>query len=512
VEFIDIMSLLTKIGVVIYKHLPLVIIGILFELFYLFYFVHQFSLLQYYHGLIDMEGITGHSHTGFAQFVIVFSVLFLLFGLAWWYVRRLNDRSTLWLIFGFGAVFTLTMSFVYPVTAIDVYVYIANSLAIVLYHANPIVTPPALVADDPLIKLAGAWTYYGAPYGPLGLLIHAIPTLIFGRNLLGTLLLMKFMFSAMLLFEAFLVYKILSHYAPKFALAGAVFVAWNPYALFEYSANAHNDVVMMLFALLACLASVKNRHVLAFVLLVASVLVKFAMLPILPLFFLYALVHQPTHKQRLLYVGWVVLWSVLLVLVVYGPFWQGTKTLDPLFFRDALYMSSLSTMLVDISAGSVTTEQAKLIGRILFAVIYVYTLWLATRDQARLFKACFIVTFFTLALVVTNVEIWYAIWPTLFALLYPRTTTHIATIAFMYGAELSATAYGYLWVWLGTTESYLALINDLAYLMVFGPALLLLAGFAAQRWSMAFNQRLSLQSMPVNDSQVDQVSEDESQF
>ncbi|MBV9689363.1 MAG: hypothetical protein JO202_06605 [Ktedonobacteraceae bacterium] len=470
-----------KLGTFLRQHVLLILIGITCEFLYLFYFVRQFGLFQYYGGLTDMARITGYSHSGFAQFVIVFSVLFLLFGLAWWDVRHLNRRSTLWLILGFGSAFGLTMSFVYPATAIDIFVYIAQSLALVQYHANPIVTPPALVANDPLIKLADGWAYYPAPYGPLGLVIDAVPTVIVGRNLLAMLLLMKLMFSAILVVEAFLVYKILSHYAPEFALAGAVFVAWNPYALFEYSANAHNDIVMMLFVLLACLALVHSRHVLAFVLLVAAMLVKYAMLPIIPLFFLYALVHQPTHKQRLIYVGWVVLWSAVLVLIVYGPFWQGSKTLDSLLFQDTRYMSSLSTMLTDISSGSVTADQAKLIGRTLFAVIYVYALWLATRDQTRLFKACFLVMFFVLALVVTNVEIWYAIWPALFALLYPRTTTHIAMIIFLYSAELSVTLYYYLWFWLGLTTPYLALVNDLAYLMVFGPALLLLCGFAVQR-------------------------------
>ena len=494
------MPFLLKLKIYLHKHLILIIIGIICELFYIFYFVRQFSLLQYYHGLIDMSQINDHSHTGFAQFLIVFSILFLLFTLAWWYVGHLNNHSTLWLILGFGAIFGLTMSFVYPATAIDIYVYIADSLAIVLYHGNPMITPPALVANDPLITLAGGWTYYTAPYGPLGLVIDAIPTMIFGRNLLATLLLMKFMFSAMLVVEAFLVYKILSHYAPKLALAGAIFVAWNPYALFEYSSNAHNDVVMMLFVLLGCLALIKNHHVLAFVLVVASVLIKYAMLPIIPLFFVYSLVHQPTHKQRLTYAFWALSSSALLVLALYAPFWQGIKTLDPLFFRDTLFMSSFSTMLTDISSGIVPRDQAKQIGQILFGVLYLYPLWLATRDQAKLFKACFIATFLFLGLAVTNVEIWYVIWPALFALLYPRKTTQIAIIVFMYSTELTATLYYYIWGWFGLTETNLALVNDLAYLMVFGPPLLLLSGFAIQKLCMVFDKRYSYLAPPRIDS------------
>ncbi|GAC1519215.1 MAG: hypothetical protein NVS3B14_21430 [Ktedonobacteraceae bacterium] len=394
----------------------------------------------------------------------------------------MNDRPTLWLILGFGGVFAITMTFVYPGTAIDIYVYIAQSIGFIQYHANPITIPPATIAKDPLITLAGGWAYYPAPYGPLGIVIDAIPTLVLGRNLLANLVLIKLIFSAMLIIEAFLVFEILSRYAPKYALAGALFLAWNPYALFEFSANGHNDIAMMFFVMIAVLDFVENRMVLALVFVVASALVKFAMLPLIPLFFIYSVVHQPTNQKRLIYVVLATVTSLALIIVVYGPFWQGTKTLAPLLFQDQRYMSSFSTMLTDITSGNVTLDQAKLLGRILFGAIYVYALFLATRSKISMLQGCFITLFFLLALGVTNFEIWYAIWPAMFAILLPRVTTHLSVILFMYGSALSVTIYYYIWVWLGFTASALAFVNDLAYLMVFGPALLLLFGFALQRW------------------------------
>jgi hypothetical protein len=402
--------------------------------------------------------------------------------LAWWEARHWNDRATLGLIFGFGALFALTMTFVYPVTAIDLFVYVANSLALVHYHANPMITAPASVANDPVIMLAGGWASYPAPYGPLGLVINALPTLLVGRNLLANLLLLKLMFSAILLAEAFLVYKILLKYAPKYALASALFLAWNPYALFEYCANGHNDLAMMLFVLLAVLALVQNRKELAFVFVVASTLVKFATLPLLPLFFLYSVVHQPTNQKRLLYVAVVTLFSLALISALYWPFWQGWKTFERLGFQNSLYMSSFSTMLTDLSSGQVARDQAKWLGQIWFGIIYAYALFLATQSKVRLLQGCFLASFSFLAFGVTNFEIWYAIWPVIFAVLLPAVTTQLSMLLFLYSTSLSVLLYGYLWVWLGVTDSALALINDVAYLMVFGPAFLLLGGFTLQRW------------------------------
>src|SRR5690242_308520 len=191
------------------SRLLLVTLGVSCEALYILYFVRLFPLLQYYSALHDITAMVGRTHTAFLTYIVVFSILFTFFGFAWWETRHYNDRPTLYLILGFGGLFALTMAFVYPITAIDVYNYIAQSLVLVQYHANPITVPAATYAShDPFITSVGQWTYYGAPYGPLGLIIDALPTLIAGRNLLVNLLLIKMIFSSMLIIEAFLVYKI----------------------------------------------------------------------------------------------------------------------------------------------------------------------------------------------------------------------------------------------------------------------------------------------------------------
>ena len=463
------------------SRLLLIIVGLSCELLYILYFVRQFPLLKYYQGLTDMGYILEHSHTGFTMFVVALSVLFILFGFACLEARHLTDRSTLYLILGFGGLFALTMIFVYPVTAIDVFIYFAESLVLIQHHANPILVPGAVYSNDPLITLAGGWTSYVAPYGPLGLLIDALPTLIVARNLLANLLLLKLMFSSMLIIEAFLVYKILSRINPKLALAGALFIAWNPYTLFEYSANSHNDLSMMLFALLATLALVYDRLLLAFVLIVASSLVKFATLPLLPLFLIYGIMHQPTGRARIKYLILAILSALLLVVVIYGPFWGGIATLNPLLSQDQRYMSSFSTMLTNISSGQITQGRAKLLGRVLFGIIYLYALFLSTQRLPDLLRACFLALFFFLALAVTNFEIWYAIWPVMFGILLPSAAISLSLFVFVYGASLSVTTYVYLWVWLGLTDPNLALVNDLAYLITFMPAILILICSALQQ-------------------------------
>src|SRR5262249_30986098 len=136
----------------------------------------------------------------------------------------------------------------------------------------------------------------------------------------------KFTFSTILIFEAFFIYKILSHIAPRFALSGALALAWNPFALLEYSANSHNDIVMMFFVILAAFVLIKKYHVWALTLITASALVKFASLPLIPLFFFYSFIHQPTWKKKLVYTLESTVASLLLLCATFIPFWAGSQT------------------------------------------------------------------------------------------------------------------------------------------------------------------------------------------
>ncbi|MBV9258863.1 MAG: hypothetical protein JO215_12690 [Ktedonobacteraceae bacterium] len=465
------------------RHALLIIAGISCELVYLFYFVRQFPLLSYYQRLTDIGYMQNHSQSSFAAFIIAMTIAFAFFGFAWWETYKYNDKATLWLILGFGALFTFTMSFVYPGTAIDVFTYITQSAILVLHHANPMVTPGTIYPDDPLMRMAGGLVGTPSPYGPLAILIDAIPTVFVGRNLLANLLLLKFLFSALILIEAFLVYKILSHYAPRTALAGALFICWNPHILFEYSANSHNDIVVMLFVTAAVLALVKDRYVLACTLLTASILVKYVTLPLLPLFLIYGIWQQPTHRKRAIYFFQAVGLSLLLLTILYLPFWSGPNTLLSVLHEDSIYMASFATMLHDTSAMRISLDQGKLIGRIIFGLFYLYVLFLSTRSLPDMLRGCFLSLFFLMALATSKFEIWYAIWPVMLAVLTGR--KELSSVAFFltYGASISVTMYVYIWVWMGVNNQTVAVIHNMAYLISFAPALLLLFGFALKQLS-----------------------------
>jgi alpha-1,6-mannosyltransferase len=461
------------------RHALLLVTGIGCELVYLFYFVRQFPLTQYYQELIDVGGITHHSPTGFMLFVVALTLAFALFGLALWRTFARHSRGTLWLVLSFGALFAFTMAFVYPGTAIDIFSYIAQSIILLQHHANPMVTPALSFPNDPLMGLAGGLGSRGTPYGPLAILIDAVPTLIVGRNVLANLLLLKLQFSVMLLVEAYLAYCILKRYAPDFALPGALFIAWNPFMLFDFGANGHNDVIVMLFVLLAVLALVEEHSVLAFALIIASVLTKYTTVLLVPLFLLHGIIYQPRHHAQLMYLLKVICVSLLLVAIFYGPFWSSTRIFDSLLSEDQYYISSFSTMLFEITSPHVPLEQGKILGRVVFVLLYLYALFLSTRNTPTMLRGCFLALFFFLAFGTPKFQIWYAIWPAALAAVTPRRAILATAFLFTYGAMLSNCVYQFLFPMLGpTVDDGFMFSHALAYLIVFMSSLLLLSGIS----------------------------------
>ena len=456
--------------------MALILTGISCEILYFSYLLLQFPLLRYYNTMIDMGMVTKTSHTGFLAFLIVFSLLFALFGFAWREAQRLQDHATLWLILGFGAIFALTTLFVYPITAIDVFNYIAESIVMLDYHANPMLVSLVQYPRDPLVRLTVGWGIYPASYGPIGLLIDAVPTLLAGRNVLANLILLKVIFSAALLLEGFLAYKILLKIGPKFALAGALALAWNPFALFEFSANSHNDILMVLFVLLAVLALVEDRPILALILITASALTKYASLPLVPLFFVYSIFHQSSNWQWIRYGGPAIVASLLLTLITFAPFWAGPRTFDSLFFVNRINLSSFNMFLNDLSSKTISLDQAKQLGLVLFGLFYLYALFLCTRRIEDMLRSCFIAMFALLAFGVSNIEVWYAIWPFALAIVVPDIGEILVASLLIYGATLTELVHAYVWPWVNIQTNAFAydIVNSIAYLTIFLPAFLLL--------------------------------------
>jgi hypothetical protein len=452
----------------------LLIIGVATELIYLLSFVRRFPLTQFYRQDTDLGAITQHSTMGFIAFIAPIACLFLLFVLGWLRTPSGDDRGVLRLILGCGGAFGATMSFMYPITAIDVFTYVTESRILLHYHQNPITATPSLYPGDPILALADGWSGSGAPYGPIGIVIDALPSVVARGDLLLTLVGLKLMFSAMVIGAAYCAYLILRRISPRHALAGALLVAWNPLIIFETSGNGHNDITMMLFAVLGLLLVVTDDLVLGSVMMVASILVKYGTALLVPLCVIHCVNRLPARSQRVKYLALFLTASIVICVAAYWPLWQGTQTFSQTLAQNGRLTDSLASILIAYMPAS----QASLVGRLLIVPAFLYTLWLAAGTGRDLLLACFLATLLLMALAVNNVEPWYYVWPAILAACVPQAPFRIAAISAALGAELYAGMFGFVWVWIGLDSADgFTVVNLASYLATFLPPTTIVALF-----------------------------------
>jgi hypothetical protein len=167
-------------------------------------------------------------------------------------------RSAVWLVVGAAVVFQATLTFLPGLFSQDVFSYIAYGRLAAAYDLNPYVWPPSAIAKDAVVQwVAVPWRSYAAPYGPLWLDVQwAIARLYGDRPIADQAIVYRLLSNALLLVNLGLFWRLpgrmrsLDRTQRTTALA---VLAWNPLVLFEVAANAHNDVLMVSFSLLALL-------------------------------------------------------------------------------------------------------------------------------------------------------------------------------------------------------------------------------------------------------------------
>jgi hypothetical protein len=231
---------------------------------------------------------------------------------------------------------------------------------------------------------------------------------------------------------------------------------------------------MVFFLVVAVYALTKGRYAVALTLVMASALIKFASLPLFPLFFLYGFCQQPSLQKRLRYTVCGILMPALFTIACFVPFWAGPQTLARFLNQTQDQLYSFSMFLTDFFAGSISTPSAKVLGMVIFGVCFLYALWKAQENLIGLLEGCFLIFFSLLAFGVTYVQVWYLLWPLVFAILIPRTRTYVVAFLLAYAALVVELVHAYIWHWGGYANAdTFAIVNSVVYLVLFSPTLVL---------------------------------------
>lgn len=419
----------------------------------------------------------------------------------WWALRRASalprvpDR-VLGFVLGATAVLGLTLLIIPALPSDDVISYILYGRIGALYHANPLLVLPTQFPHDPFLHGA-FWQGTRSVYGPAWLLASDALTGIaqlFGGAPALYVALYKLLALGSHLASVALIWGILTRIAPERRLVGTLLYAWNPLALWEFAASAHNDALMLTLFLGGVWCLTHGRELPALILWGLSIATKYVLLVLAPLWLwsvmlaIQPFVGETTAQiwvRRLLAAGWragVMLGTVLVLII---PFWHGTATLPALL--DSPPAQQTGNSLIDMiswplrsvvgalthlnrsAAKTLVLTTLKVLGVLAFAGIWLRQLF--RRSAGDLYTAWAWVLLAYLVLASGWFWPWYATWPLAIVALRPLDRLTTAIILLSNGVLL---IYGFL----PLTASPL---YGLRAVLAFGPAL----GYLAWDWRRA---------------------------
>lgn len=235
----------------------------------------------------------------YAIFVFVFFAFYLMF------IKLAKDKHLS--VKELGVLIILTcviLFFSYPaMLSYDIFNYFATSKVLFFYHENPYIIMPIEFTNDPILLFTHA-ANKTALYGSFWIILSGLPYFLGLGNFLISL------FSFKLLASLFYLVTILSVYKVTKNIHSLALFALNPLVLIETLVSGHNDILMMFFAIFSIYLLTQKKHLFSLILLMLSILIKYATLFLLP-FYLYVLINDLRHKK----LNWDKLYVLALLLM-----------------------------------------------------------------------------------------------------------------------------------------------------------------------------------------------------
>lgn len=302
----------------------------------------------------------------------------------------------------------------------DVYTYWTYGRMAGLHQANPYSDSPSDYSNDPPYRyvgegLASTTSIYGPGFSVISDL-HA-------RHVGESPRTAELAYRSLMALAIVALVLILCRWGSRPAFS-AVFLGWNPLVALHAGGGGHNDAVMLLLAVSAVLLGTRRHGVSAGVSWAASLSIKSAVLPLLPLEIVATARSEDGLRRVVRLLGGLLVGSLVLTAIataLYGTAWMGV------FSRaqgQARQTSSISSTFLLQEHGLSQSSAKTLMG----ACLLVGFLWLLRsaflHGQARLGLAS--------ALIATTqswLVPWYGLWAVGFAADEDDTVAHVAAVA-----------------------------------------------------------------------------------
>ena len=231
----------------------LILLGLASALVYAYAFTTAYPLdyLMRYGFPPDMAVITWYSRQALTLYVGGVTLLFALYLAAILVAARLQSARAWPWVLGIGVGLGLLLVGTYPFSASDIFLYIARGRVLGVYGQNSMGIAPIYFNARAYVPFSSEWLKTASPYGPLWEWAAGWLAALGHGSPLRSILIFKLFNLACYALGGLLVVRILQRRGEGRLVARLLTFAWNPLVLLESMANGHNDLLMVLFVLLA---------------------------------------------------------------------------------------------------------------------------------------------------------------------------------------------------------------------------------------------------------------------
>ena len=457
----------------------LIVAGIALEAVFAIGFVWPLSLwdnpeqVPGHQGVASVLGVTREGATRFALAILA---AFAAFAGAALVARTVRGRRGFWLVLAGTALFALTLLPTNPAGSQDIYHNIADGRTLWIYGDNPAVTAPDAHPDDPFLRYVPVWREAPTSYGPLWYVLSGAPLPLAGAELWPNVIGQKVLTAAFLLGTTALVMLVVGRIRPGMAAAAGVLVGWNPLLVFDTAGGAHNDIVMMFFALCVFYALARRWWAAVFPLLALAVSVKYVLLLLGPLLLLWMLRRRDIPRRDIaasLGLGAAV------GLAIYVPFFVSGANVDAVTREGDHILASTGTLIVSylMTERQLDVQRATELMKIAmvgaFGVGYVALLAASMRSAPSISALARTSAWIVFLFLVTGrwwFWGWYVAWLVPLAALAPD--RRVALVASVFSASGMLMYVAYFWQalepdWHGTQRSVFLVVFVVPLLLTF---------------------------------------------
>ena len=355
-------------------------------------------------------------------------------------------------VLGIGILCAASFIGLYPITALDVVLYVVRARLWALYDASPMLALPAHYPQDPYIGFSGEFDMEPSPYGPLWELIAQIPIRLGIFDIAGGVIAMKMISLVSYVAMTVLIGWYSRSESRVSGLTAMTFFALNPLVLLEGIGNGHNDMVMLALMTLGLILWQRGKWAWAAFALTLAALIKVSGLIVMPLFGIAVLAAAPDWRTRITRGFGIFTIFMITAAVAYritGPFPEVLTGVQHALFDRWGYTPAYATHVIAREFVRNETVLRQTIGDItdlLFVIYFIYLLIMVARRKMTLVEAGFL-AYFSQLLLGTTFRIWYPLWLIPFAALGLNSYNYWRTFLFSIMAELSIVMYLIVWRW-----------------------------------------------------------------